>query len=40
MRHYVAKPYIEVAGKYLDCRIRSIVKGKSVKNSWNLDKDC
>ena len=40
MRHYVAKPSVEVAGKNLDCRIRAINrKCKSEKNSWNLDKD-
>ena len=25
LRHYVAKPYVEVAGNNLDCRIRAIV---------------
>ena len=25
LRHYVAKPYVEVAGKNRDCRIRAIV---------------
>ena len=39
LRHYVAKPYVEVAGKNLDGRISAKCKGKSVKNSWSLDKE-